>query len=63
MRWLLTALPLFALSASSSGLAQPAALRPLSTADAKAGKPLYLRECSACHGERGDGNGPGAPFG
>ena len=62
MRWLLTALPLFVLSASSSGLAQPAALRPLSTADAKAGKPLYLRECSACHGERGDGNGPGAPF-
>ncbi len=36
--------------------------RPLSDEDAKAGKPLYLRECSACHGDRGDGAGPAAAF-
>jgi mono/diheme cytochrome c family protein len=36
--------------------------RPLSTADAAAGKPLYLRECSGCHGERGTGAGPAADF-
>ncbi len=36
--------------------------RPLDTADARAGKPLYLRECSGCHGERGDGAGPAADF-
>ena len=36
--------------------------RPLSEADIKAGKPLYLRECSSCHGERGDGKGPAAAF-
>ena len=36
--------------------------RPLTAADAAAGKPLYLRECSGCHGERGDGSGPAADF-
>jgi mono/diheme cytochrome c family protein len=36
--------------------------RPLSEADAAAGKPLYLRECSGCHGERGNGAGPAADF-
>src|SRR5512136_1169434 len=36
--------------------------RPLTAADAAAGKPLYLRECSGCHGERGDGAGPAAEF-
>jgi len=36
--------------------------RPLTEADAAAGKPLYLRECSGCHGERGDGAGPAADF-
>jgi mono/diheme cytochrome c family protein len=34
--------------------------RPLSAADAAAGKQAYLRECSACHGERGRGDGPAA---
>ncbi|HLK09765.1 MAG TPA: c-type cytochrome [Candidatus Binatia bacterium] len=36
--------------------------RDLSESDARAGKPLYLRECSGCHGERGDGAGPAADF-
>jgi cytochrome c oxidase cbb3-type subunit 2 len=36
--------------------------RPLDDADATAGKAVYLRECSACHGERGDGQGPAAAF-
>ncbi len=36
--------------------------RPLTEADAAAGKPLYLRECSGCHGERGNGAGPAADF-
>jgi cytochrome c oxidase cbb3-type subunit 2 len=36
--------------------------RWLTAADAAAGKPLYLRECSGCHGERGDGAGPAAEF-
>ncbi len=34
--------------------------RPLTAADAAAGRELYLQECSACHGERGDGQGPAA---
>ncbi len=37
-------------------------LRPLTAAEAAAGKPLYLRECSGCHGERGNGAGPAAEF-
>jgi mono/diheme cytochrome c family protein len=36
--------------------------RPFTQADATAGKALYLRECSACHGDRGDGKGPAAAF-
>jgi mono/diheme cytochrome c family protein len=36
--------------------------RPVTAADAAAGKPLYLRECSGCHGERGNGAGPAADF-
>jgi cytochrome c oxidase cbb3-type subunit 2 len=36
--------------------------RPLTERDMKAGKAVYLRECAACHGERGAGDGPGAPF-
>jgi len=39
-----------------------AAERPLTAADAAAGRPLYLQECSGCHGERGDGAGPAAAF-
>ena len=34
--------------------------RPLTEADARAGRTPYLRECSRCHGDRGDGNGPQA---
>ena len=36
--------------------------RPLTQADLKAGRAVYQRECAACHGERGDGNGAGAAF-
>jgi cytochrome c oxidase cbb3-type subunit 2 len=36
--------------------------RPLTERDLKAGRAVYLRECSACHGERGDGKGAGAAF-
>ena len=39
-----------------------AAPRPLTDQDRKAGRAVFVRECSACHGERGDGNGAGAPF-
>jgi cytochrome c oxidase cbb3-type subunit 2 len=34
--------------------------RPLTIVDANAGKPLYIQECSACHGDRGAGDGPAA---
>ena len=40
----------------------PAAERPLTDLDAKAGKVLYMQECSGCHGERGDGAGGAAAF-
>ena len=36
--------------------------RPLTEQDLKAGRAVFQRECAACHGERGDGNGAGAPF-
>ncbi len=36
--------------------------RPLGAAEAAAGKPLYLQECSGCHGERGRGDVPAADF-
>jgi cytochrome c oxidase cbb3-type subunit 2 len=63
MRSLALILSFFAtLAASSPAKAESGPRRPFSAADAKAGKPLYLRECSACHGERADGNGPGAAF-
>jgi mono/diheme cytochrome c family protein len=42
--------------------AEQHAARPLSEANAAAGKPLYLRECSGCHGDRGNGRGPAADF-
>lgn len=45
-----------------SAPAKPGGPRPLSEGDAKEGKAIYLRECSACHGERGDGRGPAAPY-
>ena len=50
------------LSFASSTLADGAPPRPLGDADAEAGQTLYVRECSACHGERGDGAGPAAAF-
>jgi len=39
-----------------------AAPRPLTEQDLKAGRAVFQRECAACHGERGDGNGAGAAF-
>lgn len=36
--------------------------RPLTAADATAGKALYLQECAGCHGERGDGQGLAAEW-
>ena len=36
--------------------------RPMTEVDAMAGKALYQRWCSGCHGERGDGAGPAAGF-
>lgn len=39
-----------------------AADRPVTDRDAAAGKKLYLRECAACHGARGDGKGPAAAW-
>jgi mono/diheme cytochrome c family protein len=62
-RHLLGILPLLAVACgmpSAAGAEERP--RPLTFADASAGKPLYLRECSACHGERGRGDGPAAPF-
>jgi mono/diheme cytochrome c family protein len=44
------------------GLAVEDAERPFTAADAAAGKAAYLRECSGCHGERGNGAGPAAAF-
>ena len=53
-------LALFAL-ATTAAFADGAP-RPLTERDMKAGRAVYLRECAACHGERGDGNGAGAAF-
>lgn len=40
-----------------------AQLRPAETPEAIArGKQIYLKRCQACHGEKGDGQGPVAPF-
>lgn len=35
---------------------------PFTALEASFGKDLYVRECAACHGERGDGAGPAAAF-
>lgn len=48
------------LAGPNTGAADEAAPRPLTAADATAGKALYLQECAACHGDRGDGRGPAA---
>lgn len=39
-----------------------AADRPVSDLDAVAGKKIYIRECAACHGDKGNGKGPAANF-
>lgn len=36
--------------------------RPVSDLDASQGKKIYLRECAACHGDKGNGKGPAAAF-
>jgi cytochrome c oxidase cbb3-type subunit 2 len=46
-------------SRTPAAQAQP---RPLTAADARSGRDLYLRECAGCHGQRGDGGGPAADF-
>jgi cytochrome c oxidase cbb3-type subunit 2 len=45
-----------------SGVAEAKDKRPVSELDAKQGKAIFLRECSGCHGERGDGDGPASKF-
>lgn len=52
---------MLALAALAASVAA-AADRPITAVDANAGKPLYLQYCSPCHGDRGDGAGPGAAF-
>jgi cytochrome c oxidase cbb3-type subunit 2 len=42
--------------------ARPGEKRPFTDAEARQGKAVYARECSACHGERGEGDGPAAAF-
>lgn len=37
-----------------------AALAPAGAADLAAGQALYVANCTACHGAKGDGNGPAA---
>ncbi len=54
-------LPLLVVLAAAAAAAEPPP-RPLTERDARTGRAVYLRECAACHGERGDGNGPGAAF-
>lgn len=34
----------------------------MTLAEASAGKQIYIQECSACHGDRGDGKGPAADY-
>jgi cytochrome c oxidase cbb3-type subunit I/II len=59
-----SALTWFALASAMLGLAAssaPSAERPAATAPLLAkGKSVYARECVACHGAKGDGEGPGA---
>jgi cytochrome c oxidase cbb3-type subunit I/II len=56
-------LVVLALPLSASGATdQPeGSTRPLTVVDARAGRTPYLRECSRCHGARGNGTGPQAP--
>ena len=56
------ALILLAAAASATRGDTPVTRRPLDNTAAREGKVLYVRECSACHGERGDGKGPAADF-
>jgi cytochrome c oxidase cbb3-type subunit 2 len=53
---------LLAAAAAVASDEAPRQPRPLTAADAAAGKAIYLRECSGCHGERGRGDGGAAPF-
>lgn len=55
-------IPILIALALAPGVARGDGSRPLTDADAAAGKPIYLRECSGCHGERGNGAGPAADF-
>jgi cytochrome c oxidase cbb3-type subunit 2 len=50
-----------ALASSGEALAEEAPRR-LTETDASKGREIYLRECAACHGDRGDGDGPAAAF-
>lgn len=49
-----------------SGLRPPAALAqtrlPETPENLARGKQIYVKRCQACHGEKGDGKGPVAPF-
>ena len=51
-----------AVEPAAIAVATPPGKRALSEADLRAGKPLYVRECSACHGDRADGNSLAAAF-
>jgi cytochrome c oxidase cbb3-type subunit 2 len=62
MRYRFIAVSAIAFAASASTLPAVAGGRPFTTADAAAGKALYLQECAGCHGDRGDGRGPAAEF-
>ena len=42
--------------------AKPGEKRPFTDADARKGKAVFARECSACHGDGGRGDGPAAAF-
>jgi cytochrome c oxidase cbb3-type subunit 2 len=50
------------MSENGSSAASAPGKRPVTEKDARAGKPLFIRECAGCHGERGDGAGPAAAF-
>jgi cytochrome c oxidase cbb3-type subunit 2 len=36
--------------------------RPVTEEEVRLGRTVYLRECAACHGDRGDGDSPAAAF-
>lgn len=50
-KWTIALLGLLLLGAASVAMADQVA----------EGKALYMRNCAACHGIKGDGNGPAAP--